>query len=93
MDNKLAMCKIITNFKNFNMLINQFIEKIPPRIEAYKYVTIISSFIINNTLSFDIKYSCSDQEIINIFRNVFRNVINEMAEYPSKFVIELQSAC
>lgn len=90
MDNKLAICKIITNFKNFNILIDQFIEEIPHKIENYKYIKIIDSFIINNMLSFDIRYCCSDQDIKDIFEKIFKNVMEEIMNNYSKFIIELQ---
>lgn len=91
MDDKLAMCRIITNFKNFNTLIDEFIEKFPAKIENYGYITIINSFIINNMFSFDIKYSCSDQDIKDIFGNVFKNIVKEIMKSPSKFTIELEA--
>lgn len=89
MDNKLATCKIITNFKNFNLLIDLFIEKIPLEIEDYEYIKIINSFITNNILTFDIIYSYSAQDTKDIFENVFKNVIEDIIHIPSKFTIEL----
>ncbi|MBV4418703.1 hypothetical protein KM800_05075 [Clostridium tyrobutyricum] len=91
MNNKLATCKIITNLKNFNILIDFFIENIPSEIEKYNYIKIISSFITNNILSFDITYSCSDKIIKNIFENVFKNVMKRIIYNSPEFTIEIQN--
>jgi hypothetical protein len=68
------------------MVMDQFIEKIPLKIENYKDIKIISSFITNNVFNFDIEYSCSDQNI----KNIFENVMEEIAGRPLKFIIELK---
>ncbi|KAA8674637.1 hypothetical protein [Clostridium sp. HV4-5-A1G] len=86
MDNKLAVCRIRTNFENFNMVIDKFIEKIPLKIENYKNVKIINSFITDNLFNFDIEYSCSDQDVKDIFENIMKEIVNS----PSRFIVELE---
>ena len=91
MDSKLATCKIITDLKNFNILIDFFIENIPSEIEKYNYIKIVSSFITNNILSFNIIYSCSDKIIKSIFENVFKNIMKRIICDSPEFTIEIQN--